>query len=251
MSAGLGGEVTVGAQINPEGLTTSYELKVECRGSGATCEPLSNAPHEVGVLPASFGGQEVSLNVTGLEPGTYWFSVLAQNSLGVAYRRSNILDIPPPPPGACPTGCPVPSEPYKPEIPPWVGNTAAEGAARELAAAQAEQRQAAIEREEQQARAAALRSAEEAALHQREAEAQESEPPAHPEQKCVVPALRGLTLSAARRALGKAHCRLGRITRPARHNSAVVIVEQSARHGKRLPAQAAVSVKLAAQHSSG
>jgi beta-lactam-binding protein with PASTA domain len=201
------------------------------------------------MLPASFTGQEVSLNVTSLEPGTYWFSVLAQNSLGVAYRRSNILDIPPVPPGACPTGCPSTGEPYKPEIPPWVGKVAAEQAAQAVAEYQAKQRQAAKEQEEQQARAAALRSAEDAAFRQREAEGHESsEPTAHPEQRCVVPALRGLTLSTARRALSKAHCRFGRISRPTRHQSVLVIVEQSPRHGKRLAAQAQVSVKLLAPH---
>lgn len=203
------------------------------------------------MLPASFTGQEVSLNVTSLEPGTYWFSVLAQNSLGVAYRRSNILDIPPPAPGACPTGCPT-GEPYKPEIPSWVGKVAAEQAAQTVAEYQAKQRQAAKEQEEQQARAAALRSAEEAAWRQREAEGQESsEPTTHPEQKCSVPALRGLTLSAARRALSKAHCRLGRISRPT-HRSVLVVAEQSPRHGKRLAAQAEVSVKLLpVQHRGG
>lgn len=253
MSAGIGGEITVGAQINPEGFETTYEIKVECRGTGATCEPLSNAPRRTGMLPASFAGQEVSLNVTGLEPGTYWFSVFAQNALGPAYQRSNILDVPSPPPGACPTGCPSTGEQYGSEIPGWFVKEAEEQAAQTLAEYQAKQRQAAKEQEEQQARAAALRSVEEAALRQREAEAEQaSEPPAHPEQKCVVPALKGLTLSAARRALSKAHCRLGRVTRPARHHSVLVVVEQGPRHGKRLPAQAAVSVKLLrAQHRSG
>jgi hypothetical protein len=253
MSAGTGGEITAGAQINPEGLDTTYEIKVECRGMAATCEPLSNAPHGTGMLPASFAGREVSLNVTGLEPGLYWFSVLAQNSLGVAFQRSNILNVPPVPPGACPTGCPSTGEQYGSEIPGWFIKESDEQAARTLAEYQAKQRQAAKEQEEQLARAAAFRSAEEAALRQREAEEQESsEPPAHPEQKCNVPALRGLTLSTARRALSKADCRLGRVTRPAHHQSALFIVEQSPRHGKRLAAQGAVSVKLlAAHHRSG
>jgi hypothetical protein len=252
MSAGADSEITVGAQINPEGLDTTYEINVECRSIGATCEPLSNAPRGTGMLPAGFAGEEVSLNVTGLEPGTYWFSVFAQNALGVAYQRSNILNVPAVPPGACPTGCPSTGEQYGSEIPGWFAEAAEEQAARTLAEYQAKQRQAAKEQEDQQARAAALRSAEEAALRQREAEEQEArEPSAHPEQKCNVPALRGLTLSAARRALSKAHCRLGRISRPARHRSVLVIVEQNPRRGKRLAAQAAVSVKLLAYHRSG
>jgi hypothetical protein len=252
MSAGADSEITAGAQINPEGLDTGYEITVECRGIGAACEPLSNPPHGAGMIPASFTGQEVSLNVTGLEPGTYWFSVVAQNSLGVAYQRSNILNVPPVPSGACPTGCPSTGEQYGSEIPVWFGKAAEEQAARTLAEYQAKQRQAAKEQEEQQARAAAFRSAQEAALRQREAEEHETnEPPAHPEQRCNVPALRGLTLSAARRALSKAHCRLGRISRPARHQSVLVIVEQSPRHGKRLAAQAEVSVILEAAHHRG
>ena len=254
MSSGAGSEISAGAQINPEGLSTTYEIKVECRGTGTTCEPLSNAPRGTGMLPASFAGQEVSLNVTGLlEPGTYWFSVFAQNELGGAYQRSNILYVPAVPPGACPTGCPT-GEPYKPpESPGWLRKEIEEQGAQAVAEYQAKQRQTAKEQEEAQARATAARSAEEAALRQRVAEEQESsEPPAHPEQKCNVPALRGLTLSAARRALSKAHCRLGRIKGPPGHHSALVIVEQSPRRGKHLAAQAAVSVKLlTAHHSSG
>ncbi len=170
MSAGAGSEITVGARINPEGLETSYEIKVECRGIAATCEPPSNAPRGTGILPASFAGEEVSLNVTGLEPGPYWFSVFAQNALGVAYRRSNILNVPAVPPGACPTGCSSTGEQYGSEIPGWFTKEGEEQAARTLAEYQAKQRQAAKEQEEQQARTAAFRSAEEAALRQREAE---------------------------------------------------------------------------------
>jgi hypothetical protein len=56
--------------------------------------------------------------------------------------------------------------------------------------------------------------------------------------------LRALTLRAARRALAKAHCRPGKVARPP-HHSALVVVRQSPRCGRRLPTDTAVAVTLA------
>jgi hypothetical protein len=102
MSAGVGSEVTVGAQINPEGLETTYEIRLECRTHEPlwTCEPIPDTQQVEGVLAAGDEGREVSLKLTGLQPGSYWFGVLASNSAGEVFRRSRILDIPPVPPGA-------------------------------------------------------------------------------------------------------------------------------------------------------
>jgi hypothetical protein len=62
---------------------------------------------------------------------------------------------------------------------------------------------------------------------------------------CLVPALKGDTLAVAGRALAKAHCRLGKVTRPAHRRTALIVARQSARHGKWLPGGAAVAVTLA------
>jgi hypothetical protein len=45
--SGIGGEVTVEAEINPKGLETSYEVRLECQ----TCGPAGYSP-SVGQLPA-------------------------------------------------------------------------------------------------------------------------------------------------------------------------------------------------------
>lgn len=69
--------------------------------------------------------------------------------------------------------------------------------------------------------------------------------PAPPEQ-CVVPKLKGKTPAAAKRALKKAHCALGKVRRP-RHASKrkkLVVTSQSRRPGTRLRAGTKVSVKL-------
>lgn len=62
---------------------------------------------------------------------------------------------------------------------------------------------------------------------------------------CVVPSLRGDTLTAARRALSAAHCRLGSVHGPARHSGALRVTRQSVRAGKRLPNGARVSLWVA------
>jgi hypothetical protein len=62
---------------------------------------------------------------------------------------------------------------------------------------------------------------------------------------CVVPSLTKDTLSKARRALGKAHCRLGTVTRPRKRvRGALVVRRQSPRSGTQLAGGARVSVTL-------
>jgi hypothetical protein len=117
MSAAAGGEVTVGAEINPEGLETSYEIRLECgTGEPVPCDSLPNE-RATGELPAVNERRSVSLTLTGLQAGTYWFGVSAHNAAGEALRSSDIFTIPPESPGACPDGCST-SEPYKPEVSP-------------------------------------------------------------------------------------------------------------------------------------
>jgi hypothetical protein len=103
------------------------------------------------VLAAGDEGREVSLKLTGLQAGSYWFGVLASNSAGEAFRRSHILDIPPVPPGACPNGCST-NEPYRTETSQTVieqgtkygAEAPARQAAREQAAREQAEREAAL-----------------------------------------------------------------------------------------------------------
>ena len=91
MSAGTGGEVTVGAQINPEGLETRYEIKLECGpDEPLPCDSIPSERRE-GHLAAGYEVQEISLTLTGLQSGTYWFGVRASNSSGETSRSSNLL----------------------------------------------------------------------------------------------------------------------------------------------------------------
>jgi hypothetical protein len=152
----------------------------------------------------------VSLNLTGIQPGSYWFDVFAANSAGEAFRRSE-LKVPPIPPGACPNGCST-NEPYKAEVSKASLESAERQAAIISAEAEAKRRQVVREREEQKANeAAASHAAEAAALKKREEE--EAAAADKPTPVCSVPSLGGDTLRAARRALTKAHCRLGRVYR--------------------------------------
>ncbi len=78
--------------------------------------------------------------------------------------------------------------------------------------------------------------------------------------RCVVPGLKGKTLGDARRALTRAHCAVGKVTRP--HSSghrprtqtrrSLVVKSESPRAGTRRPAGASVSLTLAYKtHTAG
>lgn len=101
-------------------------------------------------------------------------------------------------------------------------------AERIAARAEAERRQHAREHEELLAKEAAIRYAsEEAALKRYENKTMLK----RHHVSCVVPALTGDTLKAARRAIDKAHCRLGKVREPDRHHGTLVVVGQSLRRG--------------------
>lgn len=78
----VGGEVSVSASINPEGLVTSYELKLVC----GVCGPAGYAP-ATGQLSAVQEAISVSLELPGIKPGTYSFEVRARNSAGELARK--------------------------------------------------------------------------------------------------------------------------------------------------------------------
>ncbi len=114
-----------------------------------------------------------------------------------------------------------------------------------------EERQA-REQQEKKTKEAARYAAEEAELKQAEereaqeaAAREEAEPAA-----CHVPALKGDTLTAARLALAKAHCRLGAVHRPAHHDGALYVSAQGAPAGKRLAHNARVALWLGAKRAS-
>ncbi len=71
-----------------------------------------------------------------------------------------------------------------------------------------------------------------------------AEPAGHPTVQCVVPSLKGDSLRAAQIALRKAHCKLGKVSRPRAHHGALIVVGQGAPSGKKLAGGAAVAVTL-------
>jgi hypothetical protein len=251
VSSGIGGEITVGGEINPEGLETSYEIKLVCE----SCGPPGYAP-ATGQLPAVEERRTVSLNLTGINPGAYRFEVYASNTAGKAFQEGN-LNVPQPPPGACPDGCSK-NEQYGSEVPGWYTNFSNSESAQTLKEYEAKQRQLAKEQEEAKAREAARLATEEGELKQaeerdaqeaaaRERQEHEEEETEHP--ACHVPALKGNTLAAARRALAKAHCRLGAVHRPTHHHGTLYVSAQGAPAGKRLAHGARVMLTLGAKRA--
>jgi Divergent InlB B-repeat domain/PASTA domain len=62
---------------------------------------------------------------------------------------------------------------------------------------------------------------------------------------CIVPKLRGKTVKKAKKALKRAHCRLGKVRRPKGHRKGALVVRSSTpKAGKKLGAGAKVGVKL-------
>ena len=118
--------------------------------------------------------------------------------------------------------------------------------AEEETAASVEQEEEALSRE-----AEARLGAEEAAALERiareaGAEAERTGNPAATAgpTSCLVPSLKGDTLRAARRALARAHCRLGRVSEPRTRGARLVVTRQGRHAGAVLSDEAAISIKL-------
>jgi hypothetical protein len=62
--------------------------------------------------------------------------------------------------------------------------------------------------------------------------------------RCAVPKLNGKTLAQAKKLLGRSHCKLGKVTRPAAHKHALVVLSQSPAAKKSVPAGTKVSLRL-------
>ncbi|MFI5004671.1 MAG: hypothetical protein ACHQE6_06625 [Solirubrobacterales bacterium] len=240
-SAGFYGEGLIETQINPEGRETTYEVL-------ADCEVPAFCQHAEGTLPADSEEHPIGLKLAELKPGiTYHFDIYATSSAG-AMNWPGELTAPVIPPGAHPEGL-GPGTPYEAEVSKASIESAERQAAIISAEAEARRRQQAREQEEHNAtEAAAIYAAEAAALKKRETE--EAEEAAAADRRapaCIVPSLKGDTLSAARHALAKAHCCLGKVSRPARHHGALLVIRQTSPHGKKLPGGAPVAVTLAAR----
>jgi hypothetical protein len=109
-------DATLEVQINPGGLETSYEVRVEtlaCTEEGGpgvnpACE--STAEGQVtGTVPAGSSTQTVSVDIAKawhpLSPNTtYIFSARATNAIGNAYGSGKWFTTPPEPPGVTPLG---------------------------------------------------------------------------------------------------------------------------------------------------
>jgi hypothetical protein len=202
MGSGAGAEITISAHIDPENLETSYELRLECGPEEPmACDELPNERTQ-GRLPPVEESREVSMTVTGLKPGKYWFGVSAVNADGEASWSSDILTVPEVPPGACPDGCPTTSEPYKPPELPWANESGAEAAAKTIQEQRAKEAAATKEQEEAKARAAALFANEEAARKHR----QEEEAAAAKDTGGVTLADTGITVQGDGTALVKLNC---------------------------------------------
>ena len=231
IGSGYGAEATVGAKINPEGLESTYEIGLECSPCG------SGNQWTAGTLPAVLESREVTLALTGLQPGRrYWFAVRAVSAGGETSRRSETLEIPPTispfPNGTGGTG--VVEAPYL-------------GADSEQLAqiAEREEQRRAREQEERKAKEAAERPVTEAAKAEEQARAgTQSKPPV-----CLVPALAGDTLAAARRALRSAHCQLGAVHQPRHHRDALRVSAQSVPAGRHLAHDARIALTLGARRA--
>lgn len=234
---------TIEVPINPEGGETSYEIWLECQSAKddkQDCEPLTADPQRVqGVLPPSSEPQIATDAVTGLQPGyLYSYAVAATNSAGKeGYVGDGFL--------TCPTDGLCPSQPYLAGEALWN----IEGAAREAAEAprlEAERLAKQREAEERPAKEASERAAKERAVYEageragREAAERAAQARGH---SCLVPRLKGDSLTQARRALYRAHCRLGKITAP-RNAARLIVVRQGVRSGVSLARGSRVPVAL-------
>ncbi len=246
---GVGSEITVEAKINPNGLATSYEIKLACE----TCGPPGYAP-ATGQLLAVEEARTVRLSLTGIKPGGYRFDVYASNTIGEASAYGE-LTVPEVPPGACLNGCSNNKE-NTAETPPWYEELSNSELAQTLE--EYEEKQA-REQQEQKTEQAARHAGEETELTQaeerqaleaaeRERQEREENEAEHP--ACRVPALKGDTLTVARRALRRAHCRLGTVHRPARDQGTLYVSAQGTPVGKRLAHNARVTLWIRAKPAS-
>jgi hypothetical protein len=237
MSASAGGEIAVGADINPDGLETSYEIWLEC----PSCDPSDQKT--AGLLPAVNETRAVTLVLSGLQPGQYWFAVLVRNGAGEASQRSDILEVPASP-GSFPNG----TAPVGVVRAPYLGEAA--GQLKAIAEQHTREQDEQHAKEQEAQRTEDQLAAQAAERQHREAEEAAAAVAQRRARVCVVPSLRGTTLSAAGHALANAHCHLGKVSRPRRHHGMILVTRQDPRPGETLPAGGGVTLTLGAKRAS-
>jgi hypothetical protein len=222
---------TIEVPINPEGGEAGYEIWLECQSpsqSKGSCEPLTVDPQRrQGILSAGFESAIVSDEVTGLQPGyLYEYGVIATNSVG---REGDVGD------GfiTCPSQGSCPLQPYLRGESLW-NIEGAKRAAEEAPRLEAEREARHREEAERLAREAAERFAKEHEVH----------------LACMVPRLKGDSLTAARRALRRAHCGLGMVIVPRGHRRQLLVIRQSIPAGKKLAAGSRVALTLGSGRKS-
>jgi len=236
---------TLTAQINPQGSETMYGLWLvwQAANTSSTGEAPAAPQMQTGEIPAGYGDQTVSATVTGLHPGyAYWYVVAALNSAGETDGKS---------PYYFGFGSGASSEwlgpaiPYIRPIPLWAVRGVAQGAAREVQRAEEERRER--ERPNEELRAASRASDEAARRAAEEAAGGKGQADEGVAPSCIVPVLKGHTLRGAKRALEKAHCRLGKVTyaHHRRKRRTLIVSAQSRRPHQRLADGSAVALRLA------
>ena len=171
--------VKVEAQIDPEGLETSYEVRLVWQQADPKGGPTNNGERPVGGeqsqtgrIAAGSGSQAVSASFTELQWGyTYWYVIAAINSAGKTRGESPYsfgFHIS----GEFPNGMGT-GPPYESEIPVWSEKLSEEESAKTLKEYEARhakelEAQHAKEHQEEEFREAAARSAEAAARELRE-----------------------------------------------------------------------------------
>ncbi len=241
-------DATLQAPISPDGLETTYELWLEypaCQ-SGDTCSPTSRERVGEGSIPANRLEQVVSAGLTSLKwEYSYNFVVIASNSDGTRQSYPLTFTTGSSPPPGLPNGSG--GQPAKFEDAPWnLGG--AERVASEAPRLEEEREAKKKEGEERPAKEAAAHAAKEREIREAgERTGREAAERALKETAisgCVVPRLKGDSLTATRHVLAKDHCRLGKVSKPHKYRGALVVMKQSAKAGTKLTNGAVVAVKL-------
>jgi len=231
------------AQIDPSGLETAYEFWVE----SANCQPgpcgsISVASVGHGYIPAGSTYQTVKVELSDLQLNysyTYW--VFAINSAGWAKGSGNEFKAVNPGGGSA-GGSPLPpaentATPFERPAESWIGRTAAEGVSRELA--EAEQERKAREAANQPPMALPIPKGQWCGEAGVACESGEVTP-----VRCVVPSLHSDSLVRARQALDRAHCSLGKVSRPRGYHGPLVVIGQRVRPGRKLSSGTPVAITL-------
>jgi hypothetical protein len=234
---------TLELQIDPQGSETAYEVWLECErpafGDGPCEPPLGGAHEQGGQIAADIGVRSVVVDMTSLPPNrAYIYRVAATNASGRVEEPFQ-LQFETVPLGSCSGGCP-----YRASISLADYESAERTGQMIYDEAEAARHRAAQEHEEQTAREQAAKYAAEAGALNRRHEEESAAAAVAPRIRCVVPSLRGDTVPAARRALDRAHCSLGKVRRPRHRGGTLRVVAQSVAHGRSLAAGVAVALTL-------